>query len=47
MIRNIWGDPDRFKDTYFPKDFEGKYYLAGDGANRDLRRLFLDNGTNR
>ncbi len=35
MIRNIWGDPERFKKTYFPDDFDGKYYLAGDGANRD------------
>ncbi len=40
MIRNIWGDPDRFKNTYFPKDFEGKYYLAGDGANRDIDGYF-------
>jgi acetyl-CoA synthetase len=35
MIRNIWGDPERFKNSYFPDDFKGKYYLAGDGANRD------------
>ncbi len=36
MIRTIWGDPERFKKAYFPADFQGKYYLAGDGANRDL-----------
>ena len=32
MIRTIWGDPERFKKSYFPEDFHGKYYLAGDGA---------------
>jgi acetyl-CoA synthetase len=37
MIRTIWGDPERFKKSYFPADFQGKYYLAGDGANRDLQ----------
>ena len=36
MIRTIWGDPDRFKKSYYPEDFHGKYYLAGDGASRDL-----------
>jgi acetyl-CoA synthetase len=35
MIRTIWGDPERFKKSYFPDDFQGKYYLAGDGAIRD------------
>jgi len=35
MIRNIWGDPERFKKSYYPADFQGKYYLAGDGAIRD------------
>ena len=35
MIRTIWGDPERFKKSYFPADFQGKYYLAGDGAVRD------------
>ena len=40
MIRTIWGDPDRFKRTYYPDDFKGQYYLAGDGANRDLEGYF-------
>ena len=40
MIRNIWGDPERFKSSYFPIDFKGKYYLAGDGANRDENGYF-------
>jgi acetyl-CoA synthetase len=35
MIRTIYGDPERFKKSYFPDDFKGKYYLAGDGAIRD------------
>jgi acetyl-CoA synthetase len=35
MIRTIWGDPERFKKSYYPEDFQGKYYLAGDGASRD------------
>jgi acetyl-CoA synthetase len=35
MIRTIWGDPERFKKSYFPEDFKGKFYLAGDGASTD------------
>ncbi|MEJ8823417.1 acetate--CoA ligase [Variovorax humicola] len=35
MIRTIWGDPERFKSSYYPQDFQGRYYLAGDGAIRD------------
>jgi len=35
MIRTIWGDPERYKKGYFPEDFKGKYYLAGDGATSD------------
>ena len=37
MIRNIYGDPERFKKSYYPEDFKGKYYLAGDGAIRDQK----------
>jgi len=40
MIRTIWGNPERFKAGYYPDDFQGKYYLAGDGANRDLDGYF-------
>jgi acetyl-CoA synthetase len=36
MIRTIWGDPDRYRKSYYPEDFKGKYYLAGDGASRDM-----------
>ena len=35
MIRTIWGDPERFVKSYYPEDFKGQYYLAGDGAIRD------------
>lgn len=37
MIRTIWGDPDRFRKSYFPADLGGKLYLAGDGAVRDAK----------
>ena len=33
MLRGIWGDPDRYVDTYWSR-FEGRY-LAGDGAKLD------------
>jgi len=35
MIRTIWGDPDRFKKSYYPDSLGGRQYLAGDGAVRD------------
>jgi acetyl-CoA synthetase len=37
MIRTIWGDPERYKKSYFPEDFQGRLYLAGDGAVRDAK----------
>jgi acetyl-CoA synthetase len=36
MIRTIWGDPERFKKSYYPSELKG-YYLAGDGASRDAK----------
>ena len=33
MLRGIWGDPERYKQTYWSR-FEGKYF-AGDGAKLD------------
>ncbi|QDG68281.1 acetate--CoA ligase [Pseudarthrobacter sp. NIBRBAC000502772] len=33
MLRGIWGDPERFKETYWSR-FEGMYF-AGDGAKKD------------
>ena len=35
MIRTIWNDDERYVKSYYPADFQGKYYLAGDGAIRD------------
>tara|TARA_R110001599_G_scaffold171353_1_gene362279 strand:+ start:289261 stop:291246 length:1986 start_codon:yes stop_codon:yes gene_type:complete len=35
MIRNIWNDPERFKQNYFPPELGGTTYLAGDGAIRN------------
>ncbi|MCV7216259.1 acetate--CoA ligase [Mycobacterium crocinum] len=32
MLRGIWGDPDRFKDTYWARFAEQGWYFAGDGA---------------
>jgi acetyl-CoA synthetase len=40
MIRTIYGDPERYKKSYYPEDLGGKYYLAGDGANCDLDGYF-------
>jgi len=36
MIRTIWGDPDRYRSSYYPSELKG-YYLAGDGAIRDAK----------
>jgi acetyl-CoA synthetase len=41
MIRNIWGDPDRFKKSYFPEELGGAIYLAGDGAVRSADRGYF------
>ncbi|MDR3480721.1 MAG: acetate--CoA ligase [Burkholderiaceae bacterium] len=35
MIRTIWGDPARFKKSYYPEELGGTTYLAGDGAIRN------------
>jgi acetyl-CoA synthetase len=39
MIQTVWGDDQRYKDTYWPM-FGGKYYLAGDSARRDEDGFF-------
>jgi acetyl-CoA synthetase len=41
MIRTIWGDPERFKKSYFPEEMGGKLYLAGDGAVRSADRGYF------
>ena len=38
MLRGIWGDPERFTETYWSKFSDGESgprYFAGDGARRD------------
>ncbi|CAG0967624.1 acetyl-CoA synthetase [Burkholderiales bacterium] len=40
MIRTIWGDPERYRKSYYPEDLGGRLYLAGDGANRDMDGYF-------
>jgi len=40
MLRTIWGDPERYRKTYWPDDFKGKLYLAGDGASTDENGYF-------
>ena len=35
MIRTIWGDPERYRKSYYPEEIGGKLYLAGDGSVRD------------
>jgi acetyl-CoA synthetase len=35
MLRGIWGDPDRFRETYWSRFAEEGYYFAGDGAKKD------------
>ena len=35
MLRNVWGDPERYQKSYFPEELGGKLYLAGDGSIRD------------
>ncbi len=39
MLRTVWGDDQRYIDTYWPM-FDGKYYLAGDSARRDADGYF-------
>jgi len=36
MIRTIWGDPERYRKSYYPDELGGKLYLAGDGSVRDV-----------
>jgi acetyl-CoA synthetase len=35
MLRTIWGDDERFKDTYWKRFAKQGYYFAGDGAKKD------------
>jgi len=35
MLRGIWGDPDRYRSTYWSRFADQGYYFAGDGAKKD------------
>ncbi len=35
MLRGIWGDDERFRQTYWARFAEQGYYFAGDGAKKD------------
>jgi acetyl-CoA synthetase len=35
MLRGIWGDEERYRDTYWSRFAEQGYYFAGDGAKFD------------
>ena len=35
MLRGIWGDPERYKDTYWSRFANQGWYFAGDGARYD------------
>ncbi|MGH8984074.1 MAG: acetate--CoA ligase [Acidimicrobiia bacterium] len=38
MLRGIWGDPERYRDTYWRRF--GDKYFAGDGAKRDAEGYY-------
>jgi acetyl-CoA synthetase len=35
MLRGIWGDPERYRSTYWARFDDQGYYFAGDGAKKD------------
>jgi acetyl-CoA synthetase len=35
MLRGIWGDDERYQETYWSRFAEQGYYFAGDGAKKD------------
>ena len=35
MLRTLWGDDDRFKETYWSRFRKQGFYFAGDGAKKD------------
>lgn len=40
MIRNVWGDDERYKNTYFPLKNKPNYYVVGDSAYQDKDGYF-------
>ena len=43
MLRTVWGDPDRYKKTYFGQ-FGDSVYISGDGAKKDEDGYFWITG---
>ena len=41
MLRGIWRDEERYRDTYWSRYADQGYYFAGDGAKYDRRRRDL------
>ena len=39
MLRTIWGDNERYLETYWSK-FQNRYYVAGDSAHRDAEGYY-------
>ena len=35
MLRTLWGDDERFKETYWARFADQGFYFAGDGAKKD------------
>jgi len=35
MLRGIWGDPERYRETYWSRFAAQGFYFAGDGAKKD------------
>ena len=40
MLTSVYGDKERYKDVYWSRFYDKKYYLAGDGAVKDKNGYF-------
>ena len=47
MIRTIWGDPERFKKSYYPEELPGQVLPRRRSARPRRGRLFPDHGPHR
>ncbi len=47
MLRGIWGDPERYKETYWSRYGKQGWYFAGDGARVDSDGFDLAAGPHR
>jgi hypothetical protein len=41
MLRGVWGDEERFRETYWKRFAKQGYYFAGDGAKYDDGAIWL------